>query len=61
MNWIKNYSDKDQVMIRLITANANFMKDTILESNKSPEEKEKELDILREKVKERLLNILLKY
>ena len=45
--------------IRLITANANYMRDEIIANEKDLIKKEEMLDKLKSDTKERLLNILL--
>ena len=45
--------------IRLITANANYMRDEIIASEKDLIKKEEMLDRLKDDTKQRLLNILL--
>jgi len=45
--------------IRLITANANYMRDEIIANEKDLIKKEEMLDRLKDDTKQRLLNILL--
>lgn len=55
---MKNLPGYKDAMISLITANANYMRDEIISSEKDLVKREEMLDLLKSDTRKRLLNIL---